>query len=149
MEQYVKEFLEKVGETRPTYRDMIEFCCDSMILNNSIITETMSKGYYWETYTGSEFYYTDSEGERITEAEYYLKEENGEDVSEECEDFYQYFIISGSDADRLATYTEETVFYCEELDLYILGVSHWGTAWNGVPANWKDPEEEKEEEAEA
>lgn len=141
MEQYIKDFLKEQKEKRLTYGDMIDFCCDSMILNNSIITETMKNGYYWETYTGSEFYYTDSEGERITEAEYCLKEENGEEVSEQCEDIYQYFIISGSDADRLATYTKEIVFYCDDLELYILGVTHWGTAWSGVPANWKEPEE--------
>lgn len=31
-------------------------------------------------------------------------------------------------------HTGEPVFYDEELDLYVLGVNHLGTAWQLVPA---------------
>ena len=57
-------------------------------------------------------------------------------------DVYQYFIIGSGDAERLKEYTNELVYYCEDLDLYILGVCHFGTPWNGVSANWKDEIEE-------
>ena len=55
---------------------------------------------------------------------------------------FQYFIINDSDAERLSEYTTELVYYCEPLDLYILGVTHFGTAWGGVPASWKDDDNE-------
>lgn len=40
----------------------------------------------------------------------------------------------------------ECTYYNNDLDLYMLCVKHWGTAWCGVPANWKEIEEEEEEE---
>lgn len=148
MEKYVNDFLKEQKEKRPTYRDMIEFCCDNLILNNCIMKETQEKGFFWELYSGRYEYYTDENGEEISESEYYLKEENGEEVHANFIDTYQDYIISGGDAERLGTYTDELIYYCEDLDLYVLCVTHWGTAWSGVPANWKDPEEENEEERE-
>ena len=35
--------------------------------------------------------------------------------------------------------------YNEELDLYILCVTHCGTGWDYVQANWKNEEEFEEE----
>jgi hypothetical protein len=34
----------------------------------------------------------------------------------------------------------------DDLDLYLLCVKHWGTAWCGVSANWKEIEDKEEEE---
>lgn len=44
----------------------------------------------------------------------------------------QYYIISDSGANILCELTNEIVFYNEELDIYIWGVTHWGTAWDYV-----------------
>lgn len=41
----------------------------------------------------------------------------------------QDFIISRYGFDILRDYTDEIVFYNEELDVYIWGVTHWGTGW--------------------
>lgn len=41
----------------------------------------------------------------------------------------QDFIISRYGFDVLREYTDEIVFYNEELDIYIWGVTHWGTGW--------------------
>lgn len=46
-------------------------------------------------------------------------------------EIFQYFIIS--DPDFLLEHTDEVVFHDEELDLYIWGIDHFGTAWSGVP----------------
>lgn len=46
-------------------------------------------------------------------------------------EIFQYFIIS--DPDFLLENTDEVVFHDEELDLYIWGIDHFGTAWSGVP----------------
>ena len=115
-----KDFFDKLKAERTTYRDMIDFCCDNMILNNEIIPELMNKGFYFELENGCDY----------------------EEESEEYFDVFQYFIIGQQDAERLEEYTNELVYYCEELDIYLLGVCHFGTPWNGVSANWKDNVEE-------
>lgn len=116
MENWKKEFTEKLKAERTTYAEMIDFCCDSMIMNNSIIEALAEKGFYFEPYSGSDY----------------------DEKYDEYEEVFQYFIISESDAERLAEYTNEIVYYNEELDLYILGVTHFGTMWSGVSANWKE-----------
>lgn len=47
-------------------------------------------------------------------------------------EIYQYYIISDNGADILKTWTNETVFYIPGLDVYIWGVSHYGTSWDYV-----------------
>lgn len=111
-----KEVLERLKETRKDYKAMIDFCCDGLILNNDIMPALISSGFEFDIYCGTDY---------DEESECYL-------------DIFQYFIINDSDAERLSEYTNELVYYCEPLDLYILGVTHFGTPWNGVSANWKD-----------
>lgn len=110
-----KKFFEDLRSERDSYDKMIEFCCDSLIMNNDIINELSSAGFVFDTYCGVEY----------------------DDETDEYVDVYQLFIIGEEDAERLARYTEELVYYCESLGLYILGVSHCGTAWCCVSANWK------------
>lgn len=111
-----KEVLETLKETRKDYRAMIDFCCDDLVLNNDIMPALISNGFEFGIYCGTDY---------NEEDDYYL-------------DVYQCYIIDGRDAERLSEYTNELVYYCEPLDLYILGVTHFGTPWNEVPASWKD-----------
>lgn len=55
----------------------------------------------------------------------YLEDEHYEEV-------YQYYIIDSQGAELLKDYTHELVWYNEELDLYLWGVTHWGTSWDYV-----------------
>ena len=48
------------------------------------------------------------------------------------EEIFQYFIISDNGAEILKDYTNEIVFYNETLDMYVWGVTHWGTSWDYV-----------------
>ena len=48
------------------------------------------------------------------------------------EEIFQWYIIQ--DPSFVMEHTGEPVFYDEELDLYVLGVNHLGTAWRLVPA---------------
>ena len=48
------------------------------------------------------------------------------------EEIFQYFIISDNGAEILKYYTNEIVFYNEALDMYVWGVTHWGTSWDYV-----------------
>jgi len=61
-----------------------------------------------------------------------------EDKIEELEEeqipgeIFQYYIISDNGARILEDYTNEIVFYNSELDMYVWGVTHWGTSWDYV-----------------
>ena len=82
--------------------------------------------------------------------------ELGEEYNEEEEeyiDIYQYYIVD-VDTWRLEKYKEylqETnkpsdliLWYDNELDIYILGVSHCGTSWSYVPTNIEINKQEEE-----
>lgn len=80
-----------------------------MVLNNEIINKTWDIGYC-DIYNGSEY---DEETDTYTE-------------------IFQYYIISDCGAEILAALTDEIVFYNEKLDMYIWGVTHYGTSWDYV-----------------
>lgn len=123
MTNWEKDFINELKEERTTYTDMIDFCADNMILNNDLMNTLNEKGFYFDIYCGEDY-----------------------NAEEDCYcEVYQTFIIGEQDAERFARYTNEIVYYCEDLDLYVLAVSHFGTAWSGVPANWKTVEEFCEE----
>lgn len=56
--------------------------------------------------------------------------------SDKCEyeyyEIYQDYIITESGAEYLKTFTNEIVFYNERLNMYIWGITHFGTSWDGV-----------------
>ena len=86
------------------------------VLANNIISDTCEIGY-WEPENG----FIDN-SEEIEELE---EEQNDNEI-------FQYFIISAQGAQILEDYTNEIVFYNDRLDLYVWGVTHWGTSWDYV-----------------
>ena len=60
-------------------------------------------------------------------------------------DIYQYFICDVAEyvidllKDCFAEQTDIVLYYCEELDVYVLGVTHFGTGWDAVLTSfeWK------------
>lgn len=80
------------------------------ILNNDIMRNTGEIGF-WEQVHGSIF--NDEECENMPE-------------------IFQCYIISESGAEILKTWTEEIVYYNEELNMYVWGVTHFGTSWDYV-----------------
>ena len=49
------------------------------------------------------------------------------------DEIFQWYIIDNGGADLLKNWLpDEIVYYCEELDLYLWGVTHWGTKWSNV-----------------
>ena len=65
---------------------------------------------------------------------------NGNEYNEEddtYEEVYQYYIIDDDTAKRLINYTDEIIYYHNRLDIYILGVTHWGTSWDYVLTDFK------------
>ena len=45
---------------------------------------------------------------------------------------YQYYIVTDSGARFLEEYTDEIVYYHDELDMYLWGITHFGTSWDYV-----------------
>ena len=61
----------------------------------------------------------------------YWEQVNG--FCEEDEDeIFQFYIVSDQGARLIEEYTNDPLFYNEELDLYVWGVTHYGTSWDYV-----------------
>lgn len=73
---------------------------------------------YDDIQNGDIYYSTDDD----TEMEY------GENVKE----IYQFYAVNDSGADYMIRNTDEIIFYSKVCDLYIWGVTHFGTSWDGV-----------------
>lgn len=79
------------------------------VLNNNIIQMTQEIGF-WELVNGSDY---DEEEDTFAEV-------------------FQWYIVSDQGASIIETHTDELLYYNEELDMYVWGVTHWGTAWDYV-----------------
>lgn len=79
------------------------------VLNNDIIQNTQNIGF-WDVVSGNLFY----------------EDEDGYEYENEI---YQYYIISSSGFEILQE-LDEIVFYNEALDMYVWGVTHFGTSWD-------------------
>lgn len=114
--EWIKNYLAQAKAKYTTYEEMINICTDrNLILNNSIIEEYNKHYYDLEVFCGSDY---DEDEDEYTEV-------------------FQYFIITESSAEFIANYTDELVYYLPEFDMYLLGVTHFGTPWSSVSANWK------------
>lgn len=80
------------------------------VLNNNIMEKGWSIGNGWELINGSDY---DEENDEYT-------------------DVFQWFIVSDEGAKIIQDYTNEILYYHEELDIYLWGVTHWGTSWDYV-----------------
>ena len=65
--------------------------------------------------------------------------ENGEEEDEDGYylEVYQYYIITDRGARFLEEYTDELVYYHEGLDMYLWGITHFGTNWDYVTTDIK------------
>lgn len=66
-------------------------------------------------------------------------------LNEDDEDYteiYQYYITdcSDSDVDYLRSRYDLLFAWCEKLSVWVLLVTHWGTAWSCIP--WVDHDED-------
>lgn len=128
------------------------------VINNSIMENTCEIGF-WEQENGiidnSEEVealkeeITDIENrlefltdEEIEEAQMLQEEidsiqEQIEELEEEQERLYnqeifQYYIVSDQGAEMIKQYTDDPLFYNETLNMYVWGITHYGTGWNYV-----------------
>ena len=78
------------------------------VLNNEIIRNTFDIGV-WEQINGT-----------------------NECDDDEYEEIFQYYIVSETGADTIRYWTDDPLFYSEPLDMYVWGVTHFGTGWDYV-----------------
>ena len=116
MEKQLKMFDGKVfGETVSQYgieNGYLDYRALARIVGDCILNNYIYEyaGYHnWELVCGQE------EGD---EGEYL--------------EIYQYYIISEYGYNFLKRYTDEIVFYHEGLDMYLWGITHFGTSWDYV-----------------
>ena len=69
-------------------------------------------------------------------AEDYLELQSGFINDDEYLEVYQYYLINDDLAKRLIE-INEVVYYHEKLDIYVLGVTHFGTSWSYVLTDLK------------
>ena len=136
------------------------------VLNNSLMENTSNIGY-WEPIQGGE-YYEDDEGniysydeaqEKIEELQAVLDslEEDAEDEAQEAiqekidsledchyPEVYQWYIISDYGASILQDYTDEVLYYNDKLDIWLWGITHYGTSWSYVLTNIRCNAKEEE-----
>lgn len=82
--------------------------CFDAVLNNEIIAKTWGTCGEWELVNG----YTDDE--------------------DDAQEVYQWFIIDDRGARILQELTDEILYYNDFLDVYVWGVTHYGTSWDYV-----------------
>lgn len=109
------------------YRTLAELVGD-MILNNSVRPGTEPED--WELISGEDCAGVDADGNEC------------DPYSDECDEIYYYdvyqdYLISERGYRFLRDHTDELVYYNSELDLYIWGVTHFGTSWDYVLTNIK------------
>ena len=137
------------------------------VLNNEIMGKTYEIGY-WEQVSGMVDNNDKIEEirEQIEELEDAITEDSTEEQDEEISDkikeleeqieeleeeqdnipdIYQWYIVSDYGAEILQE-AGEIVYYNEELDMYLWGVTHWGTSWDYVLTNIPIESDEEGEE---
>ena len=82
----------------------------------------------WETNTEEKITEIEEEIEKLNSKIAELEEEQDESYNTEI---YQYFIVDSNGAEILQE-INEIVFYNDVLDMYVWGVTHWGTSWDYV-----------------
>jgi hypothetical protein len=91
-----------------SYKEQVNYSVESMVLFNNYTKVSEN----WFEYVPTELTTEDEEGD--------------------YEDVYQWFAV------EICRENEETkrlgIFYDEDLEIYILPVTHWGAMWEDVPA---------------
>lgn len=129
------------------------------VMNNSIMETTEANGIgYWEQENGcidnsNEIEELENQVEELEEEmemnegsltpdEYKELEEKIDDLNvlidelrnkqEYLPEVFQWFIVDNNGADIIKTYTDDPLYYNEVLDMYLWGVTHYGTSWSYV-----------------
>lgn len=146
-----------VQHNRVDYRTLAK-CFDAVLCNDitKLFYSTIN-GDYIEPEQVNGYIDNSDAIEELEEKIEELEEEGGpeeeiEKLKEEIEELqqeqdyppeiFQYYIISNSGAEILKRYTEEIVYHLPAINVYVWGVTHYGTAWDYVLTDIKIDEGE-------
>lgn len=130
----------QIEEYKPEVLNLTEFIEAyhiDMILNNDLINKS-----YFELYNNDEIYNNFLEDVTANPEDYInINNLTPEEVQEEINNYvlenynylevYQYFIVDESDVTRyINKYLNYPIFYSSELDIYLLGITHYGMSWS-------------------
>ena len=118
-------YAELQGVTVRCNYSQIFYPNSSMILCNNIVEA--DEDLFDNVCHGSLTAYYDEEGDECDEEKAYDSRER---------EIFQWYLIDEQTAERLIQSTDEIIFYSNELDLYVLGVTHFGTAWDYVDTDF-------------
>lgn len=123
MKNHQKIYFDDVSEmareeNRLDYASMVDRCADGYMVGLNVSPWKMAED--WERQ--------------------YESDEDDEDEQDD-EEVFQWFIISNDAAQFFMKFTNELIYYSDSLDMYLLGVTHFGTAWSYVMTEWKLAEE--------
>ena len=125
---YLRDVSEMARERkRLDYASMVALCTERHLVGLSVSPWKMAED--WEKQTERDF-------DCFADAD---EEEQDEDEADE--EVFQWFIIGEEAAYMFSQLTNELIYYSDFLDMYLLGVTHFGTAWGGVMTEWKLEEE--------
>lgn len=104
--------------------------------NNRLDYETLAKAFdavlyndIWALSDDWENTNTPDHSDEIDELEEQIEELEAQIDEPEV---FQYFIISDAGAEIVSEWTDDPVYYSDRLDMYVWGVTHWGTSWDYV-----------------
>lgn len=123
------------------------------VLNNEIIEVANKHDMFFEPVNGR-YDYNDEIEELVEQLEeldpdseeYEAIEEQIEELENWVEpDIFQWYIIDEHGVNMIKNFApDEPLYYCEELDMYLWGVTHYGTSWSYVLTDIHLPKDEAE-----
>lgn len=123
-------------------------------LGGGILCNNMGNRLYesMELHSGDDMQYYDENWNELDRADFDTDEDFQEarNNTENTEyiDVYQYYIISDYAGEWLSDFTNEIVYYDNELDIYVWGITHLGTSWDYVYTDVEIEKDFRKEQAE-
>lgn len=95
-----------------------------------------------EIINGHYYYYENENGDILSPFAWDDLNDDEKNTFDEMEnEIFQYYIVNAAGYRILSDYTNEIIFYIEALDMYIWGVTHYGTGWDYVLTDIKIEED--------
>lgn len=127
--------------------DILDVDCEMELQNMDYLVDTDDVETWLSTFANDDFlmdFFDDDNKHdidnltdddlQLVKDDYYMDIIDDLDLWNYYDDIFQYFIIDDCSSD-LFIKLEYTVFYSNVLNVYVVGITHWGTAWNYVLTN--------------
>ena len=126
--------------------DILDIDCEMELQNMDYLVDTDDVKTWISTYTNDDFlmdFFDDDKHDidNLTDDDLQLiKDDYCMDIIDDLElldyydDIYQYYIIDDYSSD-LFIKLEYPVFYSNALNVYVVGITHYGTSWNYILTN--------------